>query len=193
MVDVETLDVESTSVVLSCAIIEFSLDEVPDYQKIFGRALFVKFDVEEQVAKFKRTIKKSTLEWWATQPLSTRTKSLVPSTFDVDAATGLQMIRDYADLDSNSDKNRNVKFWARGILDQSTLDSLSNATSGDILVPYNNWFDVRTFLFALYESESGYITVPGFDHRNVVTKHDPVHDCANDLMMILSGNLPKAE
>jgi len=193
MVDVETLDVESTSVVLSCAIISFDLDEVPDYQKILDRALFVKFDVQEQFKNMGRTIKESTLQWWSTQPLFTRQKSFIPLETDLDAATGLELIRDYADLDPVSDNNRNVKFWARGILDQSTLDSLSNKVRGDILVPYNNWFDVRTFLFALYESESGYINVPGFNHRNLVTKHDPVHDCANDLMMILSGNLPKAE
>jgi 3' exoribonuclease, RNase T-like len=194
IIDVETLDVESTSVVLSCAIIKFDLGEVPVYQDLLDRAAFVKFSVEEQVSKYRRTIKKSTLEWWSKQSLNVRNKSFVPMATDLDAADGLAILRDYADLDPVSDKNRAVTFWARGILDQSTLDSLSNAVSGDILIPYNSWYDVRTVIDLTCDgAHGGYCKVPGFDHFGLVAKHDPIHDCANDLMMILSGNIPKVE
>ncbi len=185
--DVETLDVESTAVILSAAIIEFKLDEKPTYQDLLQRSMFIKFSVEHQVKELKRTMNKDTMEWWSKQCKIARYKSLIPGIYDMEAAHGLDVIRGYANLDVKSDKNRDVMFWARGALDQLCIDSLSKAAGGDILIPYSNWRDFRTGIDCLKTNAShGYCNVPGFD-RGIVMKHDPVHDCAYDILMLLCG------
>jgi hypothetical protein len=189
MVDIEAAGVESNSVVLSAAIIEFKLDEKPVYHDLLHRSMFVKFDAAYQIKNLKRVIDKSTMEWWSKQPELVRSKSLIPGIYDLDPELGLDVIRGYAHLDKDSSKNGDVTFWARGILDEACLDSLSNQVCGDLLIPYSNWRDVRTAVDLLCEGASrGYAKVPGFD-RGIVLKHDPVHDCAYDIMMLLSNNL----
>jgi len=189
MIDLETLGVESTSVVLSIGIIQFDLDEKPVYKDLLARSMFVKFDVKYQIKNLKRTMVKSTAEWWSKQSKIVRSKSLTPGIYDLTPEEGLDIIRGYAHLDKNSDKNGDVTFWARGCLDQACLDSLSNQVCGDILIPYSNWRDVRTAVDLLCDDASrGYCKVPGFD-SGVVYKHDPVCDCAYDIMMLLSNNL----
>jgi hypothetical protein len=193
MIDLETLDVRSSAVVLSIAVIEFDLAEVPEWTALVARAFFVKFDVNQQVTDYKSSIDKSTLEWWSKQSKMVKERSFIPGKFDVSAADGLALLRDHCDLNIKSDKNRNSTFWARGCLDQVCLDDLSRNVTGDLVVPYNNWYDVRTAIDLTCEnSHRGYCKVPGFDYGAVCNKHDPIHDCANDLMMLLSNNIPKA-
>jgi len=189
MFDVETADVESTAVVLSCAIIEFKLDEVPDYKTLLNRSMFVKFDVAQQVKELKRTVDKPTMEWWSKQSEIVKARSLIPGIYDMEAAMGIDMLRGYAHLDIDPDKNYDVTFWARGSLDQLCIDSLAKKSGTDILIPYCNWRDVRTAIDLLCDNAArGYVKVPGFN-RDIVHKHDPVHDCAYDIMMLLSNNL----
>jgi hypothetical protein len=192
MFDIECADVESTAVILSCAIIEFKLDEKPVYADLLNRSMFVKFDAAYQIKNLKRTVDKPTMEWWAKQSKIVKAKSLVPGIYDMEAKMGIDIVRSYAGLDVDSSKNGDVTFWARGALDQLCFDSLSKAAGDDILIPYSNWRDVRTAVDILCEGASrGYVNVPGFN-RGIVHKHDPVHDCAYDVMMLLSNNLKEA-
>lgn len=190
IVDVETLDVESTSVILSCAVIKFELDEVPNFNEFCKRALFVKFKAGQQINELKRTIRPATIDWWAKQSKAAQEMSVRIYTTDLPVKDGMKLIRAYAGLMIDSSKNRHVKFWSRGALDQVTLDSLAKAGGEDILIPYNNWYDIRTAVDLLHDGKGGYVDVPGFNDM-VVTMHNPIHDCARDLMMLLKGNINK--
>ena len=67
MFDVETLNAESTAVVLSASIIHFEVGQKYSYEDLLARALFVKFDAKEQIEKYKRSADKETIEWWSKQ------------------------------------------------------------------------------------------------------------------------------
>lgn len=185
MFDIETLGVESTTVVLSAAIIAFDPnDKSLTYDDYISEALFVKFDVQEQVNKYKRTIDKSTIEWWSNQHDYVRKVSFIPSEDDdLEAIEGINRLRDYI-----GDAGKNT-FWARGSLDQMAIDSLCKVTGQELLAPYNQWRDVRTALDCLTTTaKNGYcdLTIP-FDKGSNVIKHHPVHDCAYDIMQLVHG------
>lgn len=188
-VDVETLGTESTSVILSIAYIPFSFDEKPNYDKLLKRAKFFKFDANEQIQKYKRTTDKGTIDWWYKQCDLVRKKSFDKSDRDLNAKTVFDIIRDDLGIKPQVFENKDIMFWARGSLDQVTIDSLSKQTHGEMLLPFNNYRDIRTAVDLLYDtSVAGYCSVPGFN-KDVVLKHDPVADCAYDIMQLLSGNL----
>lgn len=186
MFDVETIGVESTSVILSAAIIRFD-PTIKDltYDDYISEALFVKFDVKEQVTKYNRTIDKSTIEWWSKQHDYVRKVSFIPSQEDdLPAIEGIERIAEYI----NTPYQENT-MWARGSLDQMTIDSLCKVAGQELIAPYNNWRDVRTALDCLTEtSKHGYcdLKIP-FDKGSHVIKHHPVHDCAYDIMQLVHG------
>lgn len=187
MFDVETLGIESTAVIASMAAIPFDFDEDLTYQDYLDRALFVKFNIEEQIKILKRSITPSSIEWWKAQDHGPRLKSIIPHPgIDVSAKEGIEKLDDFI----VKEKGEKVYAWARGGLDQVTLDSLTRAVRGieaDPIIAYNNWLDVRTALGLMKETAgNGYCQIPGFN-REVVVKHDPVHDCAYDIMMLVKG------
>ena len=67
MFDIETLGVESTTVILSAAIIHFNPEDKPSYDDLLNKALCVKFDSRDQVTRLKRTVDKNTIKWWGEQ------------------------------------------------------------------------------------------------------------------------------
>jgi hypothetical protein len=67
MFDIETLDTESSAVVLSASIIHFDLGSTFTYEELLSNAMFVKFNVKEQIKDYKRTMNKRTVEWWNQQ------------------------------------------------------------------------------------------------------------------------------
>jgi len=186
MFDVETLGVESTTVVLSAAIIKFDPTSTTlTYDDYISEALFVKFDVQEQVTKYKRTIDKSTIEWWSKQHDYVRKISFLPSKEDdLSAVEGIKRIAEYIDTPYNENT-----MWSRGSLDQMSIDSLCKVSGQELIAPYNNWRDIRTALDCLTEtSKNGYcdLKIP-FDKGSNVIKHHPIHDCAYDIMMLIHG------
>jgi len=185
MVDVETLDSESTAVILSAAIIHFQIGEQYTYEELLDKALFVKFNAREQIETYKRSTTKDTLEWWSKQHEYVRKISLVPTPEDLSAIEGINQIKAYMAKFPEKDQT----LWARGSLDQMSIDSLCKSSKQDLIAPYNNWRDVRTAVDLLCSTaKSGYATVdhPTFQRHNVV-KHHPTHDCALDIMMMLYG------
>src|SRR5210317_825237 len=86
--DFETLSQEQTNgVVLSMAMLNFSesrftSDIAYTFDELVENTHCIKFDVEEQVKKYKRQINKDTLKWW-TQQGDLAKKQLKPSDQDV--------------------------------------------------------------------------------------------------------------
>lgn len=183
--DVETLGVESNSVVLSAALIQFNPEDKPDFQKLLDDAIYVKFNAKEQITKYKRGVDANTLEWWKKQHEYVRGLALDPKPDDVSAEEGLRILSEYIRKFPAWGKQT---MWARGSLDQLVIDSLAYKLELEPIVNYNTWRDVRTAVDILYGSHNGYCEVehPTFNRSSVI-KHHPVHDCALDAMMLMYG------
>lgn len=181
--DVETLSVESTCVVLSAAIVYFDFESEFTYQDLLDRALFVKFDAREQ-ADMGRHVSKSTLEFWKEQSPEVRALAINKHPSDVSAVDGLARIKEYIAKHGGS----NTYFWQRGTLDSTSLESLCRSVGVEAITNYNNWMDVRTAIRLTKETSNprGYCKVPDFDPI-VVDKHHPVPDIAYDVMMLRYG------
>jgi hypothetical protein len=188
MFDVETLGVESNSVVLSMACIYFDPTKNPTYKELKASAFFVKLNAEDQVTRLNRKIDKSTVTWWGKQCQFARNKSLLPSSDDVSAEEAIASLRSWASI--KNDKKSYV--WARGNLDEIILRSLEYQVTGDrndTVFTYNRWRDVRTAIDFLTGNHNGYCEIdhPEFNFDIDVIKHDPIDDCASDIMMLLYG------
>ena len=188
MFDVETLGVASDSVVLSMACIQFDPAINPTYKQLKDSAFFVKFDAKDQVKRLHRKIDKSTVTWWSKQCLNAKIKSLIPSESDVTVENGIAEFSQW--VESKSDKKSYV--WARGNLDEIVLRSLEYQVTGDkdnTVFAYSRWRDVRTAIDFLTGNLNGYCTVdhPEFNFDIDVTKHNPIDDCASDIMMLIYG------
>lgn len=182
--DIETCGISSESVILSASILYFDHSSNPSFKDLYESALFVKFNAKEQINKYKRKIRKDTMEWWEKQPLFAKKRSLYPTDCDISAAEGITAIKDY--MKEYSDP-KNTLIWIRGSLDQMCFDSLCFDVGVDSIAPYANYRDVRTAIDILAsESRGGYCSIikEGFN-RDDVLKHDPVSDVCLDAMMLM--------
>lgn len=189
MFDIETLGVESTTVVLSAGIIYFdpNVDDELSYEDLVARGLFVKFNAKEQVTEYNRTITKSTLDWWSKQGKWQQQTSLDPdAATDLSVVDGFRVLHKYISGHMKGKKWDNEIIWARGSLDQMAIDSLANKAGIEPIAPFNRWRDVRTAVDMLTGSSNGYCEVSGLDWDKVA-KHHPVHDCALDVLMMVRG------
>lgn len=184
MFDVETLDTESTTIILSAALCYFDPTKRPSFEDLVEGSVFVKFDVSYQ-KQMGRTASKDTMDWWAKQTYTAKEKSFIPSDEDVSPQLGLEILHRYVE---KHDPEQESQFWARGSLDQMSIDSLARQIGVDVIAPYWAWRDVRTAVDCFCGTTNGYADVDfeGFLRDNVV-KHDPVHDCALDAMMLMYG------
>jgi hypothetical protein len=115
--------------------------------------------------------------------------SLYPSENDVTAEEALDLMKAYVDARPEGAKSI---VWARGNLDEIVLRSLEFQVTGDkdnTVFAYNRWRDVRTAVDFLTGNYNGYCQVdhPEFNFDIDVTKHNPIDDCASDIMMLIYG------
>jgi hypothetical protein len=185
MFDVETLGVESNTVILSCALIHFEPEKNPSYEDLLESAIFLKINAKDQIERLKRTVDIGTLEWWKNQHEYARSVSFDPKKDDMSPEDALTALHNYMNRIANSDKQT---MWARGSLDQMAIDSLAKKLDMQPITGYNMWRDVRTAVDILYGTTNGYVEVdhPTFQRHNVI-KHHPVHDCALDAMQLMYG------
>lgn len=184
MFDIETLGIESNSVILSMACIYFDVTKQQDYQELVNSAFFVKLDVKDQIERLGRTSTKSTLEWWGGMSSEVKAVSFTPKSTDVKAEDAIEQLREWSKQFPNNDK---CVVWARGNLDQMALGSLEVACNKTAVFHFGRWRDVRTAVDLMTGSSNGYAKVANFDDSKVI-KHNPIHDCAYDIMMMLYGN-----
>lgn len=184
--DVETLGKKSNAAILSMACIYFDPDKKPSPQQLHDSAFFVKLDAQDQLKRLKRSITKSSIDWWSKQCLNVKNKSFFPRPDDVKIEDGLEQLRQWSKQYPNSKKEW---IWARGNLDQLVLDDVEEQLGIEPIFHYNRWRDVRTAIDFLYDTDTGYCEVDyrHFDPNLHITKHDPVDDCVYDVMMMLYG------
>ena len=183
MFDIETLGIESNSVILSMACIYFDVTKQQNYQELVDSAFFVKLDAKDQTERLGRTVTKSTLEWWAKQDPVIRSLAMDPSNDDYVAENAIEALRIWSKQFPNNDA---ATVWARGNLDQMAIGSLENVCKVPPVFHFGRWRDVRTAVDLMTGSTNGYANIPDFDDSQVL-KHDPRHDCAYDIMMLMYG------
>lgn len=183
MFDIETLGIESNSVILSMACIYFDPTKNPTYRELLDSAFFIKLDIADQRARLGRTETQSTLDWWESQSEGPKLMSFYKSSEDVTADIAIETLRTWSQQFPNHDK---CAVWARGNLDQMAIGSLENACNLPTVFHFGRWRDVRTAVDLLTGSTNGYCDIKDFD-KNQVIKHDPRHDCAYDIMMLCYG------
>lgn len=180
--DFETLgvDPDTNPVILAIGVLEFDFDETvapnpPTYMDYVNRAHFVKFNVVEQVKKYKRTINPETLQFWKEQG-ETAKFILDPSPDDVS-------------IDTMPDVWKRLKYepfeykkvYTRG----NTFDPamLKTLPGGD---PFNWWTirDTRSYIDGMTVGEDlGDKFMPPNCEQQFV-HHHPAHDVALDVMRI---------
>lgn len=190
VLDIESLGVESTAVILSVALLYIDMEKQDHtWESMYENTLFVKLNVKDQVQNYKRTVDKSTIDWWNKQCALAKNTSFIPKTSDLVAKDAIEVLRKYVNVQCKNPKETLV--WVRGSLDQMALDSLFNAMSEERLFPFSNYRDMRTYVDLIATNpKRGYCDIdsskyPGVWDRNVVVKHNPVDDVVLDALMLL--------
>lgn len=188
--DIETLGVESTAAILSIAIIYVPDAEPRPAVELMSDYIFVKFDVKDQISRFKRTVDMGTIEWWKKQSKIARDKSYERNPeLDLSSEDALDRIDVW--VKKHTDYSNDL-VWIRGTLDQMAVDSLYSALKRKPPFNYNVYRDMRTAVDLLYpNSKGGYVEVDSsvcieFDQYQLVP-HDPLHDVTRDAAMLLYG------
>lgn len=184
--DVESLGVESNSVILSMACIHFNPEDKPNPTKLRADAFFCKFDVNDQVKRLNRKIDPETVDWWKKQCENVKRVSFKPNPeYDVTFEAGHQAMAEW--VKSKNDPKSWV--WARGGLDDVMLSSMERAAGVENIFSFNRWRDIRTAVDFMYGTTNGYCEVdyPPFDRNLHITKHNPIDDCILDIMQLLYG------
>ncbi len=186
--DVETMGVESTTVILSAAIVYIDITKPNTWESLYSDALFVKFSVKDQIENYGRTVDKDTIAWWNKQCDLVKQQSFFPKKDDLPAEQGIEILRNY--INQHCDPE-NTLIWTRGSLDQISIDSLCKAVGVDLLVRYSNYRDMRTYVdLVATNPKRGYCDIdaskyPGTWDRNVVIKHNPLDDIVLDALQLL--------
>ena len=183
--DVETLSPDQDAIVLSAAILWFDEQKKYSYNELLEKVCYVKFDAKEQKEIYDRKADKETLKWWNSQCDIVKKVSLIPSKEDLSLEAGMNIIKRYI---NQYKKSKTETVWTRGSLDQFVIDSVCKSSlKTELLFNYAQYMDMRTAINLLKDTASrGYCTIENFD-KNIVYKHDPRHDVAYDVFMLLEG------
>lgn len=183
--DFETLGQDQRkSVVLSMAALPFTearfvSDNPYTYEELLYSAKYIKFDAQEQVTKYGRTIDKDTLEWWSKQPPEAR-KSLTPSKDDVSVVELYPFIMDLLDDPKNA-----KKVYTRGnTFDPMFLQYLLEDIGQKDPFPWWCVRDTRSMIEGMsYGSDIKNSFMPD-ELKEVFVHHNPIHDISMDVMRL---------
>lgn len=164
--DIETLDTETSAVVLSIGCTRF----IPATEERHG--FHVSLDLEQQLA-MGRTISTDTFHWWAKE-LARMSESPFPDE-PIKPAEALWMLRDYL-IDQSQEPNGHLDMhgkdryvWLRGPhFDWSILENLAKQCDVNLPVLFHRVSDQRTFCRPYEMAIKG--AVPS------VTKHNALED-----------------
>lgn len=185
--DIETLDIRSSAVVLSVGMTYIRDNTPQSYEAILNNSIFIKMDVKPQIA-MGRTVGTTTVDWWGRQAEIVKKKSYYPSDKDVHPKDAFAILAKWLSQYNLSSE----LVWARGGMDQLVMEDLATQLDLPNLVKYHVFRDVRTALEILYPlAKNGYVEVDdtkclGFTIDKVL-KHAPEHDCAYDMAMLMFG------
>ena len=185
--DFETLGQDQRhSVVLSFAILSFSEDrylkDPYTYEELLANSKYIKFNVEEQVKVYKRTITKETLDWWKEQGKEAQDSQLKPMPTDVSISAFHKFLTDNIDL-----KNHKKAFTRGNTFDPIFLDSVLANCGQTNPMHWRTIRDTRSYIEGLSFGsglDNGFI--PSKELEEKFVKHDPRHDIVMDVMRMQS-------
>lgn len=181
-IDIETLSHKENAVILSCALTYFTTEKQYSFNDLIKNSCFVKFNAKEQITKYKRSVSKSTIEWWKKQNQIAKEISLKPYKTDLPLLEGITKLVKFKEKFS---VGKEIIF-CRGSLDQFCMQDVFEQLNIPQLFEYYQYRDFRTAIECLKDnSEKGFCHVPNLD-MNKVIPHHPVHDNCRDIMMLLS-------
>lgn len=178
VVDIETLDTESSAVLLSVGIVAVDFEEEFTFKDLVDNGLFVKFDARSQG---KRTVSQSTLDWWKSQSREAFESQVIPSEKDVSLVEGFNRLREYMQRNDFSSKSI---VWSRGVLDVMVLTSIAQQLKIEPLFQWWRGRDVRTAVDILSGSDNGYAPTTVEIPKEIFIAHDPMHDAARDAILL---------
>ena len=181
--DFETLSQNMfTGAVVSLACLQFDTSRYTkgdgyEYEELLGMTKTIKFDVQEQVKEYGRSIQKSTLDWWKKQGAEAQ-KQLKPSSDDV----SISHLYEWMTTEFQISKAKAV--WTRGnTFDPIFLRTILDATGDED--PFKQWWairDTRSFLDGmLFGSGIKNSFIPDELALKFIA-HDPKHDVVMDVM-----------
>lgn len=179
--DFETLSQDQINgVVTSFAMLNFSeqryIDDPYTYEELVDNCKYIKFDVEDQVNNYGRTMSKSTIEWWNQQGEQAK-KQILPSKDDVSISTLYTFIKDNVDL------TKIKKSYTRGnTFDPIFLQFIMRQTKSPDPFHWGNIRDTRSMIEGMsfgMKLDNGYMPA---NLKDKFVKHDPCHDIAMDVM-----------
>lgn len=186
--DVETLDLESSAVVLSFSCVH--VDETVAYKtlsELYKDVFTAKLNVAVQYQD-KRTASLEVGEWWAKQSKEAKEASLLPNGTEIHP---IRAISKYTDWVTEVIKYPDENVWTRGAFDQMIFESLCRTYKAIPPFRYNRYRDIRTLLDYKYRSDTGYVEIDT-DKLTVdvkTTKHNPEDDVVMDAARILYGKI----
>lgn len=179
--DFETLSQDQNKgVVISLALLSYTESRFASnpytYEELLDNCKKIKFNVEEQVTKYKRTISKETVAWWKEQNKEAQ-KQLAPSSDDASIDTLYQFLVDNIDL------AKHQKAFTRGnTFDPIFMDSILKESGKANPMHWASIRDTRSFIDGLaYGTKLSNKFIPeGLESKFV--PHDPCHDIVMDVM-----------
>lgn len=180
--DFETLSQDTIrGVVLSMALLEFDEDRYVTqpytYEELVSNSRMIKFNVEEQVTKYKRTISADTIRWWGEQNKEAQ-KALKPSSDDM----SIDQLHSFIVTNVKDSMNLHRTYTRGNTFDCIFLEQLMVQTGHPSPFSWRRIRDTRSIIEGMswgIEMDNGYIP-EGLVEKFV--PHDPRHDIAMDVM-----------
>jgi hypothetical protein len=167
--------------VLSLACVPFRIDENKSFEEYVKDGFSVKFDKREQRDKYRRTVDKSTIDWWKKQSSEARAV-YEDSDEDMTMEDGLIELSKYLhESEYRFDDRKSFVFCRGNYFDFPMIESMYQQIGKNL--PFNTWAirDIRTFVDVLTGSTDGYgkyknLNIPGF------IAHNCLHDTCADII-----------
>lgn len=180
IIDFETLDVLPTSVVISFALLPFSESRYTNrpytYDELLRSSYYLKFHVMEQVVTYNRTMNMDTIKWWNNQNDKIKGQ-IVPKNNDLSIDVLYQFLVDNIDFKSYK------KLYSRGnTFDPIILESVLASCGKQLPMHWGTIRDTRSMIEGM---SFGFPIKHDFIPKGleqVFIKHNPIHDCAMDVM-----------
>jgi hypothetical protein len=179
--DFETLSQDQRrGVVTSFAMLPFTQTRFKDnpyeFEELIESCKYIKFDVQDQVDNYKRTMSKDTVQWWSEQGPEAR-KQIAPSKNDVSISEFYKWITE------NAECGIIKKSYTRGnTFDPMFLQYIMAQTGNPDPFHWRTVRDTRSMIEGMsfgMNLENSFM--PG-KLADKFVKHDPRHDIAMDVM-----------
>lgn len=183
ILDMETLGIRDTSVVLSIGMTYIQPDERATYEDLIERGFYAKLDRKEQV-NLGRTIEKSCVKWWAKQ--GDKAKEVLSDKGVLPFRAWHQTLYRWAKM-HNFFCNETV-VMSRGLVDARWAESLGETfkvpddEQSVLKFPYYRSRDTRTALDVLCGAKG-----PQIEEPVQFIKHHALHDAAMDGLRLLAA------